>query len=458
MFLHCRFCVAKMQASLGTIPVFVRVSPKDRPCMKTLSDSSAQQNASCHAMGASSSDNASSQVEPARGVSLDKIISSDTCAACPIKELSRESEEPGKLSYDLREAYAFRLSQFYSPSQGGCEEHPVYTDQEWCVAVENPVGLREYWCWVAASIEADRAMWPWDREVSAAVLISRAARINVEYIAGAGWVARGDGASLIRNTSATTEMQAWTAAAQAVLGLPYLSASPEFAVTDDTPITELTYRISSRLALILQPLHDSSVASNFSEGGMRAFERTNSQWVRLCQAAGVEVGKTENGPWTVLSGPPIPELQALPLCRNEAETWKVAAEALVQHLSGPLELTEVMWKQKAPSQRVELFQEFYAEYRPAAPEEATAQHIAYEAKLLCLGLGWKVSRNRSAVSRRPCGWQLNSEGKYSSEPAAWLAGADQIRQQVMQQAEISFLHWASLTVDDKILLAQEHLI
>ena len=372
--------------------------------------------------------------------------------------LSSQSETPTELSYDLREAYAFRLSQFYSPAQGGIEEHPVYTDEEWCMSEEEPVGLREYWCWVAASIEADRAMWPWDREVSAAVLISRAARITVEYIAGAGWVAKGEGASLIRNNPAPSEVQAWTETAQAVLNLPYLRESEEFTIANDTPITELVYRISSRLALILKPLHDSSVASNFSEGGMRAFERTNSQSVRLCQAAGVEVAKSESGPWIVVSGPHIPELQALPGCRNEAETWKAAAEALVVHLLGPLELTDEMWKQKAPSQRVELVQEFYAEYRPSVPEEATAKHLAHEAKLLCLGLGWKVTRNRSALAQRSTVWQLNAEGRYGSEAAAWLEGADQIRQQVMQRAEISFTDWASLTVDERILLAQEHLI
>lgn len=366
--------------------------------------------------------------------------------------------ESTTLPADLVEAYAFRLSQFYSPTQGGVEEHPVYTDEEWCLAVDEPVGLREYWCWVAICIDADKTMWPWDREVSAAVLIARAARVTVEHVAGQGWVAKEGAATLIRSTPAQSEVQAWTNAACAIMSLQCSQEAPPLKITETTPVSEEVYRVSTRLSAILQPLYDSTVASNFAEGGMRSFERTNSHWVRLCRAAGVSVKGSEVGAWSVVQGPGVEELRKLPSGRNEVETWRAAADALVEHLKSRLELTEDMWRQKSPTQKVELVHAFFADFRPPVPDEATAQHLAYEAKALCQGLGWKVIRKHTDTAPRTSVWQLNQEGKYASEATAWLAGADRIRQQLMRIANLSFIDWTKLSVDDRILLAQEHLL
>lgn len=366
--------------------------------------------------------------------------------------------EKATLPADLLDGYAFRLSQFFSPAQGGAEEHPIYTDEEWCLAVEEPVGLREYWCWVALCIDTDKAMWPWDREVSAAVLIARAARVTVEHISGQGWVAKEGAATLIRVTPAPSEIQAWTNVAREIMNLPCFQDAPPLDITETTTVSDDVYRISTQLSTILQPLHDSTVAANFAEGGMRAFERTNSHWVRLCRAAGITVKRSNSGVWSVDQGPDIAELRTISSGRNEIETWRAAAEALVVHLKARLELPDDMWRQKSPTQKVELIHALFADFRPPAPDEATAQHLAYEAKALCLGLGWKVTRMHPGMAPRTTVWQLNQEGRHDSEAAAWLAGADRIRQQLMQIANLSFLDWTKLSVDDRILLAQEHLL
>jgi hypothetical protein len=359
-------------------------------------------------------------------------------------------------SGELLEAYAARLAQFYSKANGGTDEHPLYSDDEWQMEEGAGTGPLAYWRWVASCIEADRAMWPWDREAELAVMIARAAQIAIEHFSGKGWVAKGAGAALIPPKTCDSELQGWRVAAQSVLTLPAVRGLHSAKDLASLPVTLVTHLISTRLGPSLQHLLDTQ--PDVREGSMREFERNYSLWVRLSRAAGVEVTKNLEGLWTVSKGPSIKELGRLPICKTEASAWREAANSLIQHLRLRMDISDVKWQQKPLSLQIELIQAFFSDARPSEPEEAFEQHFVHQAKALCRGLGWKVTRGKPQMGSKNEVWTLNQEDSYPSELTAWFLGADRIRQRTMECSGTTYLQWLALSLDDQILLAQEYLL
>jgi hypothetical protein len=360
----------------------------------------------------------------------------------------------------LADAYASRLSTFYSTSSGGNDEHPLYTEEEWHIAggtdVEGPLA---YWRWVARSIEADQAMWPWDLESEPAVLIAKAARIKIEHFGGKGWVPVGEGAVLVSQESCASELQGWQLAACKVLELPGILEAYSAEETLSLPPTVIAFLVSKQVAPLLQRLHAKSQDATLRlEGSMRPAERAGSIWVRFAKAAGVSVHQEGMGAWVVTKGPAIKELSRIPLCKTEAAAWREAAACLIQHLRMRMDISTLKWQLKTPTQQLELIQTFYASSRPSDPEFAFEQLFIQSAKALCRGIGWKVTKGKLQIGSKNEVWHLNQDESYSSEPLAWLSGAEQIRKRTQELAKLSYLEWVALSLDDQILLAQEHLL
>jgi hypothetical protein len=359
---------------------------------------------------------------------------------------------------DLQAAHAFRLSQAYSQAQGGTDEHPIYTDEEWQIAGGESDNTLAYWCWVADNIESDGAMWPWDREAEPAVLICRAAHINIEYLLGKGWVAKGLGAPLIEHKASPSEFHSWQAAAHAILELPAVRSPHLHQNAESLSVTLVTYLISARLGSALQELLNTQDPMIGQEGSMRVFQRTNNFWVRLANAAGVEVKPCLTGLWAIAKGPAIQELTRITPLKSEESAWWEAAQGLICHLRQRLNIPEDNWLKKSPSQQLELITTFFVDSRVSNPNEAFEQHQAYCSEMLCRSVGWKVTCGEAAVDPKAEVWSLNLGSSYGSEREAWQAGANEIRKQVMQHTRHTYLEWAELQLDDQILLAQEHLL
>lgn len=359
---------------------------------------------------------------------------------------------------EVRCAYAVRLAQFYSQANGGTDEHPIYSDEDWQLEALGSEDVQAYWLWVADCIIADKSMWPWDRACASAVLISRAASIEVEYFAGRGWIAAGVGAALVEHRGSGSEEAAWKAVAHAVLSLPALKTLYPTDRLAELPITLLTHIVSTRLAKQLEALQERQDAVAPRSGAMRAFERTSSHVVNLARTAGVEVKRNRTGQWTVSRGPVIEGLPLLTPTETEKECWQTAAEVLCSYLCLQLGLSKSKWHAKAPSQQLEVAHIFYADYRKDAPDTALSRHLLHNARALCESLGIFIRENQVQGGANPRVAELAMEEPVASAQEALVACADRIRQRVMQLSGTSFTAWTALPLQEQIILAQRFLL
>jgi hypothetical protein len=190
--------------------------------------------------------------------------------------------------------------------------------------------------------------------------------------------------------------------------------------------------------------------------GMREHERAANPWVQVAQAAGVTVKTSGQSSWELANGPDVPTISRDESYSSEASAWRAAAVGLLEHLRQHLECSIDMWQAKSSDEHLELVKTFYADDKPPTPDFAFTQHYEHSLKVLCQNVGWRVTRVRSPNGEVGHGWQLKREGHYFTEADAWLAGADRIRRLVMERANISYLEWLSLSLDDQISMGLSH--
>lgn len=357
-----------------------------------------------------------------------------------------------KLPFSTIEAYVSRLSQFYAEVHGEAGEHPVYSKCDWQFECgDERRAATDYWTWVAFSIEQDHAMWPWDREAAPAVQISRAAKIHVEQVPGQLWKTKGRCAAAIAHLSYPSELEAWQAAGAAVLKAMQMDLGHSAGELEDLPLTVLTHWIS-----FCTLLAEGDPVEGKALGKMRDVERAGSHWVKVAKAAGIDVKETRQSTWELANGPEIPALCTGVSYPSESAAWRAAAVALLEYLRLHLECTTEEWQSKSPGQHLELAKTFYADYRPPAPDFAFTQHYEHAMKVLCQNVGWRVNQVRTAGGEIGQGWQLNRQGLYPTAADAWIAGADRIRRLVMQRANISYVEWLSLPLDEQISMGLSH--
>jgi hypothetical protein len=357
-----------------------------------------------------------------------------------------------ELPFAIADAYTARLALYYSEASGGPEEHPVYSDYDWKIECSDASGCsRDYWTWVATNIEQDRAMWPWDRESTPAVLFSQAAGVNVEQAPDGRWIANGFVTRTFSEVAFTSELDAWQATASAVIAAPQVSKGRTPEELNALPPTVLVHWIRSCVAE-----HGGKLQPTELPGKMREFERAANHWVQVAQTAGVQVTTDGEGAWKVDRCPDIPTVARELSYSSEVLAWRAAAVGLLQHLRQHLECSLEQWQAKSPGQHLELAKTFYADERPPAPDFAFQRHYEHLAKVLCQNVGWRVKKARDSAGEVSQGWQLNREGYYFTEAEAWLAGADRVRRLVMKKAKLSYLEWLSLSLDEQISMGLSH--
>lgn len=355
------------------------------------------------------------------------------------------------LSFDAIDACVSRLAKFYADASDGAGEHPVYSRYDWQIECGGNDQTAEYWSWVVSNIEQDRAMWPWDRETTPAVLIARAATLSVEPIAARNWKVRGLFATSIAQLSFGSELEAWQAAAYVVLTAPQIANGRARGELEALPLNVLTHFV----AVAVSGTNDEGATAEAPDT-MSDTARAANHWVQVAQAAGITVQRTLPGAWNLVNGPDVPTV-----CRDisypsEVSAWRAAAIGLLEHLRLHLESPLEQWQTKSPGQHLELAKTFYADHRPPAPDFAFTQHYEHSLKVLCQNVGWRVNKVRTSTGEVGQGWQLNRQGHYFTEADAWLAGADRIRRLVMQKAKLSYLEWITLSLDDQISLGLSH--
>lgn len=356
------------------------------------------------------------------------------------------------LPFGVVEAYAARLSKFYSGANENSGEHPTYSRYEWQLECGGHSQAGEYWKWVVTHIEQARAMWPWDRETAPAVLISRAAGLGVEQASDRAWRVTGLFAASIAQLTFGAELDAWQAGAYVVLTAPQVSNGHSRGELEALPLTVLTHFV----AVAVSENGGAPETAEKTSGAMRESERAANHWVQVAQAAGVEAQMTASSAWTLVNGPDVPTISRNDTHSTEVSAWRTAAIGLLEHLRQHLECAPEQWQAKSPGQHLELVRTFYADYRPPVPDFAFTQHYEHSLKVLCQNVGWRVNRVRTSTGEVGQGWQLNRQGHYFTEADAWLAGADRIRRLVMKRANLSYLEWVSLSLDDQISLGLSH--